>query len=201
MVRRVPRPTTLLARYPLTALLGGVLAVLMVATVVHSGLHDWLVARLGVTWPLITAGRLWRMPTSTLVQEDGGIVWPIVALLAVLPVAETRFGPVRALVTYVLCDALCTVLGLGALDLLGDRQLAATPNVGSSAGLLGLLAAWIAQLAPPHRLRAATALAAGLTAALVFDPELASVQHVIAAAAGGLLGSSWSHLRRGSSTP
>jgi hypothetical protein len=184
------------SRYPLTLLLGGLLVALMVATVADPGLHGRLVARLSVSWPHVGAGHLWRLPTSSLVQESSGWVWPIAALLAALPAAEARFGALRTLLIYVVCDAASSLLALGALEVVGDRRLAAEPNIGSSAGLLGLLAAWIATLRPPGRRQAAGALGAGLGIALVVDPELAAVQHVIAAVTGALIGSSWVHLQR-----
>jgi hypothetical protein len=187
------------SRNPLTLLLGGLVASLMAATVIDPGLHGQLVARLSVSWPHLGAGQLWRLPTSSLVQEDPGFVWPIGVLLAVLPAAESRLGTLRALLVYVVCDAASSLLALGALEIIGDQRLASEPNIGSSAGLLGLLAAWIATLGPPRRCRAGWALGAGLLLALVIDPELAAVQHVIAAITGGLLGSSRIHLRRRSS--
>ena len=187
------------SRYPLTLLLGGLIASLMAATVIDPGLHGRLVARLSVSWPHLAAGHLWRLPTSSLAQEDPGFVWPIAVLLAVLPAAESRLGTVRTLLVYVVCDAASSLLPLGALEIIGDPQLASEPNIGSSAGLLGLLAAWIATLRAPHRCRAGWALGVGLLLALVIDPELAAVQHVIAAITGGLLGSSTIHLRRRSS--
>jgi hypothetical protein len=188
-------------RYPLTLLLGGVLVALMVATVIDPGLHPRLVDRLSVSWPQIGDGRVWRLPTSSLVQEESGWVWPIAALLAALPAAEARLGALRALLVYVICDAVSSLLALGALEIIGDERLAAEPNIGSSAGLLGLLAAWIATLPAPHRGRAGVALALGVGIALVIVRDLAAVQHVIAAATGALLGSSVVHLRRRSSAP
>jgi membrane associated rhomboid family serine protease len=195
----VRRPLRLASRVPLTVALGGVLAALMAASAVAGSTHRDLVDALGVTWPDLAHGRLWRLPTSSLVQEDAGIVWPIVALLPALPVAEARMGPARTLLTWVAADAAATVLALAALEAAGDR-LATAPNIGSSAGLLGVLAAWTMLLPERHRRRAVAALGAGLALALVVDPELAAVQHVIAAVVGGLLGhrlrSSPTHLRR-----
>jgi hypothetical protein len=85
----------------------------MVATVIDPGLHACLVDSLSVSWPEIGAGRLWRMPTSSLVQEESGFVWPIAALLAVLPAAEARLGTLRTLLVYVICDAVSSLLALG----------------------------------------------------------------------------------------
>jgi hypothetical protein len=192
---------TVVPRYPLTLLLGGLIVGLMVATVIEPGLHARLVDGLSVSWPEIGAGRLWRMPTSSLVQEDSGFVWPIAALLAVLPAAEARLGTLRTLLVYVICDAVSSLLALGALEVIGDGRLASEPNIGSSAGLLGLLAAWIATLPAPHRGRAGAALGLGVALALAIAPDLAAVQHVIAAVTGALLGSSIVHLRPRSSAP
>ena len=173
----------------------------MVATVIDPGLHARLVHRLSVSWPVIAEGRLWRVPTSSLVQEDSGWVWPIGALLVALPLVEGRLGTLQALLVYVVCDAASSLLALAALEVIGDERLAGEPNIGSSAGLIGLLATWIATLPAPHRGRAGAALAVGLAIALAIVPDLAAVQHIMAAATGGVLGSSLVHLRRRSSTP
>lgn len=190
----VERARSTVRGLPVTLVLGTILITFMVASAGRAPWYHWLVIHLGVTWPDIAALRLWRVPTSSLVQEQPGIVWPIVALLPVLVAAERRFGSARTFATYALLDATSTVPVLGSLAFAGTagsstaQRLAETPNLGSSAGLVGLLAALIATLGGRARRLAAGALVVGLACGLALDWELAGVQHVIAAIAGGVAG-------------
>lgn len=193
-------------RLPATLGLGGLLLALMVATLLHAPSHSLLVQRLGVSWPDLEHLRLWRVATSSLVQDDSGVVWPIVALLPALAAAELRFGSVATVAAYVLVDIVSTVPVLAGLALAGvggsqgAERLAELPNIGSSAGLVGVLAAAIAVHGGRTRRLAAAALGAGLAAALALDWELASVQHAIAALAGAAAGL-WLARRRGAPGP
>jgi hypothetical protein len=188
------RAAGLARRLPATLALGGLLLALMVATVLHAPPHSVLVLRLGVSWRDLEHLRLWRVATSSLVQDDTGVVWPIIALVPALAAAELRFGSAMTVGAYVLIDVVSTVPVLaalalaGAAGLRGAERLADLPSIGSSAGLVGVLAAVIAALRGRPRRLAAAALAAGLAAALAFDWELASVQHAIAALAGAAAG-------------
>ena len=193
-VSAVDRATSIARRFPVFFLLGTTLIALMAAGALSASWYGALVRHLGVTWPEIAALELWRVPTSSLVQEDTGVVWAILLLLPVLAVAERRFGPARTLATYVLVDAISTAPVLAALALAGAagsapaRRLADTPNLGSSAGLVGLLAAWIATLGGRARRLSVVALGIVLAGALAFDWELAAVQHAVAAIAGATVG-------------
>jgi hypothetical protein len=71
-------------RLPATLALSALLIALMVATTLHAPSHSVLVQRLGVSWRDLQQLRLWRVATSSLVQDDTGVVWPIVALLPAL---------------------------------------------------------------------------------------------------------------------
>jgi hypothetical protein len=187
---------------PVSLTLGTTLVATMAVTELRASTHESLVRLLGVTGADLAALQLWRVPTSALVQQQTGMVWPIIALLPALVAAELRFGSVLTLATYVLVDAISTVPVLGALALAGvagsgaAERLANTPNLGSSAALVGLLAASIATLAGRPRLLAASALVIGMAGGLVLDWELAGVQHAIAAIAGGAVGLWLSQRRR-----
>lgn len=180
-------------RLPVTLGLGGLLLALMVANGLRTPPHSVLVQQLGLSWRDLERLRLWRMATSSLVQDGTGVVWPIVALLPALAAAELRFGSAPAAAVYLLSDLVSTVPVLALLALAGTagsrgaERLAGLPNVGSSAGLFGVLAAVVA--ASPGRVRriAASVLVAGLAASLALDWELAGVQHVIAALVGAAL--------------
>jgi hypothetical protein len=193
-------------RLPATLALGGLLLAVMLATVLHAPPHSVLVLRLGVSWRDLQHLRLWRVATSSLVQDDTGLVWPIIALLPALAAAELRFGSAPTVAAYVLVDVVSTVPVLavlalaGAAGLRGAQRLADLPSIGSSAGLIGVLAAAIAALRGRRRRLAAAALATGLAAALAFDWELASLQHTIAALAGAAAGL-WLARRRPATEP
>lgn len=199
----VKRACAIGRRFPASLTLGTTLTATMTATALQPSWYDPLVRRVGVTWPDVAALQLWRVPTSSLVQQQTGIVWPIVALLPVLAAAELRFGSATTLATYALVDALGTVPVLAVLALSGAaglsqaQKLADTPNLGSSAGLVGLLAALSATLGGRQRRLAASVLATGLACALLLDWDLADAQHAIAAIAGGAIGLRLSQ-RRGS---
>jgi hypothetical protein len=60
--------------------------------------------------------------------------------------------------------------------------------MGSSAGLIGALGAWIAALAPRTRWRWGLGLAGALAVGMAVQPGLAGVQHVIAAIVGAAVG-------------
>jgi len=158
------------------------LCVPMVATAVRPSLHPALVRDLGATWPALRDGRVWRLATSSLVQDERGISWPIVALLPALLVAGAMFGPWLTLGIFYAADVTATAPVLAVL-----RET--TPNTGASAGLIGLIAACIAA-GRPGRLRAvaATVLAGGLALEAALDWELATAQHMIAAVVGAGLG-------------
>ena len=188
-------------RLPVTVVLGGVLLGLMVAVTIRPSLHAVLAAHLGVDWDQLVDGRAWRLTTSSLVQDGGGIVWPIVALLACLPLAERRFGSWFTLGLYVVADMVSTVVPLAIAAAVGDPE-SHDPNIGSSAGLVGLLAAWVVTLEErPVRNAALAVLVVALAGTIVVDPELASTQHAVAAAVGVVAGSSWAHRTRRSSRP
>jgi hypothetical protein len=94
-----------------------------------------LVQHLGISWPDLEHLRLWRMATSSLVRDDTGLVWPIVALIPALPAAELRFGSAPAAAAYVLIDIASTVPVLAVLatglaaGLALDRELASVRHV------------------------------------------------------------------------
>jgi hypothetical protein len=181
---RVPRPHQL----PVTVVLGAIIVGIIAAST--AGLD---VSRVALTWPVLAAGDVWRIPVSPLVQEDPAD-WSILLLLPCLALAEHRFGSPAALLLFFGVDALSTLPVLTALHLAGvagwreARELADEPNMGSSAGLIGALGAWIAALAPRTRWRWALGLAGALAVGMAVQPGLAGVQHVIAAIVGAAVG-------------
>lgn len=178
-------------RFPLSIALVGTLVWFMLVTEDDPGFHASLVNALGLDWQSLTAGELWRIPGSALIQEDSGIAWTIVALLAAIPLAEARFGWRVTLAGFFLADAVSVMLVLvilrlaGAAGIPGANALTTSLDAGSSAGLLALLAGWIAVLDRPRlQLGLGGALAAGLVLGLALERDLADVQHVVAAALG-----------------
>lgn len=170
--------------------LAAVITWVMAASSGDPAYHRLLVDRFAVSWPSLSGLELWRIPSSSLVQQDTGWVVQITLLLGALVLAEARLGSRRMLATFFLADAVATVPTLIVLHLLGSSaaRVADEPNLGSSAGLFGVLAAAIASLGP-SRLRtvAATLLAVGLAVAAAADPEVTSWQHALAALVGAAL--------------
>lgn len=168
-----------------------VLLVLMAATAGDPGCHAMLADRLGLDWPDLTGLRWWRVPLSPLLQEDVGIRWSIIALFPALFLAESRLGSRLMLLAFFACDALSSVPTLAALEGLGNvgfteaRELAGEPNLGSSSGLIGLLAVWVGSLpATNRRAWAVAALAVFVAANLAVERDLASIQHGVAMMVG-----------------
>lgn len=184
----------LVRRYPVSLGLLGVTLWLMTVTQEDASFHGRLVSALGLSWPDLEKGELWRIPASALVNEEPGLQWAIILLLVFVPLAESRLGSVRTLVTFFVADlasSLSTLSVLRAADLAGDEQageLARTHDVGSSSGCYGLAAALAVSLPPGRtRLLASGVLAAWLAGALVVNRDLADAQHAISAAAGAAL--------------
>lgn len=186
----VDRVAALARRFVGTLALGGTIVWLMAASAGDPSYHETLASRFAMSWSAVAGLELWRIPLSSIVQQDAGWIPQIVLLLGALVLAEARLGTRRTLATYVACDALSTLPVLVVLHLVGPLipgagRLADAPNLGSSAGLYGLLAASIASLAPGRvRTGAALGLGATLLVAGVVDPELGAWQHVIAATLG-----------------
>ena len=181
-------------RFPVSLALLGVTLWLMTVTQEDVAFHDRLVSALGLSWPDLEQGELWRIPASALVNAEPGLQWSIVLLLVFVPLAESRLGSVRTLVTFFVADmasSLSTLSVLRAADLAGDESagdLAATHDVGSSSGCYGLAAMLVVSLRPGRaRQLAAAALAAWLVGEVAVNRDLADWQHAISAAAGAAL--------------
>lgn len=181
-------------RFPASIGLGAVLLWLMAATAGDAAFHQTLVARFALSWPALTALELWRIPSSVLVQEDVGLRWSIIVLMAALPLAEMRLGWRLTVVLFVVSDAVSSIGTLLALQTLGGlgvgeaRDLAAEPNLGSSTGLIALLVGAATTLdAGRRRAMALAAVGVVIAAGLLVERDLASLQHLIGAAAGGAL--------------
>ena len=189
-------------RFPLSIALAGTLVWFMLVTEDDPGFHTSLVDALGLNWQTLTAGEIWRIPASALVQEDSGIAWTILALLAAVPLAEARFGWRATLAGFFLADAVSATLVLvtlrvaGAAGIPDANALTTSLDAGSSAGLLALLAASIARLDRPRlRLGLGGALTAGLALGLALERDLADVQHLVAAALGAAGALAWERYR------
>ncbi len=180
-------------RYAGTLALGGTILWLMAASAGDPVYHQALADRFAVSWPALAGLELWRIPLSSIVQEDVGWVPQILLLLGALAFAEARLGTRRTLATFVACDVLSTVPVLVGLHLIGARlpsagRLADEASLGSSAGLYGVLAAGVASLAPSRlRTAAALTLATTLIVAGAVDPELSAWQHALAAGIGATI--------------
>lgn len=178
-------------RFPVSIVLSAAILWFMAATAGDPTFHATLVDQLALSWPDITSIQWWRIPLSSLVQEDVGIRWSIFLLLPALPVAEARLGWRRTLLVFFVSDAFSSVPTLAISEIVGaaGSSWALEPNLGSSSGLVGLLGAWVASLPAERRRSWAVGMLVGaLAVGAAIERDLASVQHVVAAAVGaGLL--------------
>jgi hypothetical protein len=152
--------------------------------------HARQVDALGVAWPDVVSGRLWRLVSNLLVQPDPGLS-PVAHLVA-LGVAERRLGSRRALLLLLGGDWLSTLPVLVAVRAAGATRLSDQRDAGLSAGGAALVGG-LAAVAPPARLRApATAgFLLALAVAAARRRQLADVQHLAAGAVGVALARRW----------
>ena len=119
----------------------------MAATALDPPLHAQLLHHFGLDWHQLATDQLWRLVTAPLLQTSVGFAWSNLLLLAVVvPLAEWRLGSRTTPLIFFGGEWLSTVpllLGLRLAATGNDQaaQLAATPDVGSSAGGWALAAA------------------------------------------------------------
>ncbi|MCP2167213.1 bifunctional lysylphosphatidylglycerol flippase/synthetase MprF [Goodfellowiella coeruleoviolacea] len=185
------RAVALLRRFPVTAAFAAVELWLMVVTALDVRVQGALLARFGVSWHALAAGRVWVLVTSPLVPAEPGLLWSnLVLLLVVLPLAEWRVGSRAVPVVFFLGDwagTLPTVLcaHLAALaGVAGAAELASVPTAGSSAGSVALAAAvlWTLPAGWPRRVGVAGLLVV-LLARVLLAGHLFDVQHLVSALA------------------
>jgi membrane associated rhomboid family serine protease len=183
------RVTALLRRFPVTGTFAALQLWIMFATAIDPQLHAHLLRHFGLDWHQLATGQLWRLVTAPLLQASAGFAWSNLLLLAVVvPLAEWRLGSRATPLVFFGGDWLSTIpvlLGLGLAAALGSAPaaaLAATPDVGSSAGVWALVAA-LAWSLPPGRWRRFTlgAVLGGLAVVAVAYHRLFDVQHLISA--------------------
>lgn len=156
---------------------------------------------IGFDFDALRAGRWYVLPLAPLVQERAGLTWHL-ALQVALYVGALEFlaGPWVALAVFFASDLVATVgsallfRGLAAAGSATAVSYLHTPDLGSSAGMLGALAA--AAMLGPSRLRipAATSLTLITTVTLLLIHREYPFEHALATAAGLLFG--WAFGRR-----
>lgn len=178
-------------RYPLSCAFIAFQLWVMTTTAVFHLSHDDLLRSLGVDWPLLARGEVWRLLTSPLIQAHAGFEWGNVAMLALFPWAERRLGVRTMAAIYFIGDNISTVvtlLGLRvakAFDVQGAGTMLAQLDAGTSAGSLAVLVAGAA-LTSDRRRRAQLVSVPifGLAALLATGGHLYDIQHLLAAIVG-----------------
>jgi hypothetical protein len=178
----------LLRRFPVSAAFATLQLWIMTATALDPRLHAQLLRHFGLNWHHLATGQLWRLVTAPLLQTTAGFAWSNLLLLAVVvPLAEWRLGSRSTPLIFFGGDWLSAIpilLGLHLAAASSDQaaQLAATPDVGSSAGGWALAAA-LAWSLPPGRWRqlTLTAILGGLTVVAVAYHRLFDLQHLTSA--------------------
>ena len=182
------RLSVLLRRFPVSAAFATLQLWIMTATALDPRLHAQLLRHFGLNWHHLATGQLWRLVTAPLLQTTAGFAWSNLLLLAVVvPLAEWRLGSRSTPLIFFGGDWLSAIpilLGLHLAAAGSDQaaQLAATPDVGSSAGGWALAAA-LAWSLPPGRWRqlTLTAILGGLAVVAVAYHRLFDLQHLTSA--------------------
>jgi hypothetical protein len=137
-----------LRAFPVTLALTTVVVIIGILTgTVFRADHQSILDAVGFDLEALKSGRLWTMPAATLVQAQPGIKWHMVLLVLALGPLEYMAGSLWALLVFFLTDwvsSLLTTLMLWALAGMGSdtaERLVHTPDMGSSAAALGVLAA------------------------------------------------------------
>ncbi|HXH22804.1 MAG TPA: hypothetical protein VNN10_12325 [Dehalococcoidia bacterium] len=156
---------------------------------------------IGFDFDTLQAGRLYVLPLVPLVQEHAGLTWHL-ALQVALYVGALEFfaGPWMAWAVFFTSDLIASVgsallfRGLAAAGSATAASYLHTPDLGSSAGMLGALAA--ASTLAPRRLRAPAVASLILVTVftLLFIHREYPFEHALGAAAGLLCG--WAYSRR-----
>jgi hypothetical protein len=135
-------------------------------------------------------GKWWTLFTSGLVVDGVPVLLGVIAVAAVLGTAEWRWGSQQAVGVFVFGHLTATLLTEGALWLM---RLAHMPgittrarDVGVSYGLVTTGACLLALAAGPPRRYGLPLLAALLTAAWLYDQQLADAGHLISLSLGCL---------------
>lgn len=182
----------LLRRFRVTlTLTTAVLIVGILTATIFRDDHQRLLDAVGMDLETLQSGRVWTMPSATLIQAEPGVTWHQLALMLVsLALLESQAGGMQALVTFFLADwisAPLTVLALWGLGAMGSdtaARFARTPDMGSSAAIFGALAAATVLLPNPLRVASVAGLLGYLSAALAFQRLDVALAHLLAALIG-----------------
>ncbi|WP_369393395.1 rhomboid-like protein [Streptomyces sp. CG1] len=138
----------------------------------------------------LDVGKWWTLFTSGLVVDGVPALVGIAAVAGVLGCAEWRWGTLRACGVFVYGHLTATLLTEGALWLMHVVHLPGVPtrtrDVGISYGLVTTAACLLTLAAGRLRRYGLPLLAMTLTAALLYDQELADVGHLASLALGSL---------------
>lgn len=138
----------------------------------------------------LDVGKWWTLFTSGLVVDGVPALVGITAVAGVLGCAEWRWGTLRACGVFVFGHLTATLLTEGVLWLMHVVHLPGVPtrtrDVGISYGLVTTAACLLALAAGRLRRYGLPLLATVLTAALLYDQELADVGHLVSLALGSL---------------
>ncbi|WP_234376794.1 rhomboid-like protein [Streptomyces sp. TP-A0356] len=138
----------------------------------------------------LDVGKWWTLFTSGLVVDGVPALVGIAAVAAVLGCAEWRWGTLRACAVFVYGHLTATLLTEGFLWLMHAVRLPGVPirarDVGISYGLVTTAACLLALAGGRLRRCGLPLLTSALTAAFLYDQELADAGHLISLALGAL---------------
>ncbi|MEP7215685.1 MAG: phosphatidylglycerol lysyltransferase domain-containing protein [Anaerolineaceae bacterium] len=181
-------------RYPFSIGIATIVIGFQVITIFWPALHDSGIAHLGLNWPALKRGEIYRVLTSLLIQPSSGIAGPfgVLGILGV-PLAERLAGTKVTAAVFFFGDAFATVAilaGLRIVDVAGFKDTSTWTDrldVGSSSAVLATLA--LIGIAAPRRwgLPLLGFLAAALVLRLALVGHFADYQHALSAVIGALL--------------
>ncbi len=185
-------------KFPITVAFVSLQLWLMTATAVHPEIQHELLRSIGLNWPSLVHGELWRLFTSPLIQVDAGFVWANLLLLFLVPIAEWRLKAQRFALIYFLGDMISTLIVLVGVRITSgvDDEILHSFDGGTSSGSIAVTAAALTTI-PNARVRWAC-LAAGFVVLLLFalfDTQLFDLQHLLAGVVAIGLALALSHSR------
>lgn len=182
----------LVRRLRFTLLIGTVVVGLQVLSR-DAARHRRLVRAMGLNWPNLAAGRVWRLATGLLVEDQVGLRWSILVPFLWVGVAEWFLGWRRTALTFFATDWVSSVIVLVGLRIHAPHSAWSARELirldtGTSAAIYGTLAALCASRRGDQRWLSTLVLTQGMFTIWLTNRRLFDVQHLLAIAVGIALG-------------
>jgi hypothetical protein len=186
------RAAQLISRLRFTLLIGVVVLAIQLSLSSPST-HARAVRALGTNWHTLASGRVWRLVTGVLTEDQPGVRWSILIPFFWVGVAEWYLGWRRTAIVFFVSDWLSTipvlvVLRLASTHSVWSAQEIAQFDCGSSSAIFGTLAAFCATRRGPNAWIAPAILVQSMITIWLTNHRLSDVQHLVAIGIGLALG-------------